>query len=94
MAIAVSTVIKEREAAVEIIQANGGLHLEITDNGGGFQEEKETKGPLSGFGLRGMEERARLCGGTFRIDSQPGRGTQVEVRIPLKEISPGRAGRT
>ncbi|MFN3477645.1 MAG: hypothetical protein ACK4Z6_08885 [Candidatus Methylomirabilales bacterium] len=30
-----------------------------------------------------MEERITLLGGTFRIDSRPGRGTRIELEIPL-----------
>ena len=34
------------------------------------------------FGLVGLRERAYLLGGQVRIDSEPGRGTLVEFRIP------------
>jgi len=35
------------------------------------------------FGLIGMRERAEHLGGELRLDSQPGKGTQVEVTVPL-----------
>ncbi|MBI5184658.1 MAG: hypothetical protein HZA01_02895 [Nitrospinae bacterium] len=78
---------KAREGVVEMTHANGCLHLKITDNGKGFdaKERNGGKGPHhSGLGLRSMEEWARICGGTFRVDSAPGKGTTVEARIPLK----------
>jgi glucose-6-phosphate-specific signal transduction histidine kinase len=36
-------------------------------------------------GLEGMRERAELAGGTFRVDSVPGRGTRVVADIPLPD---------
>jgi signal transduction histidine kinase len=53
--------------------------------GDGFDlEEGRGKG---GLGLVSMEERVRLVNGTFSIQSRPGEGTRVEVRVPLQ---PGR----
>lgn len=51
--------------------------LTITDDGTGF----DPAGERSGHGLLGMEERARLLGGSFEIDSRPGAGTTVRVRF-------------
>lgn len=36
-----------------------------------------------GLGLLGMRERVALVGGTFTIESTPGKGTGIFVRIPL-----------
>jgi len=66
------------------------LHLEITpeqitlhigDNGQGFEPSQI---PRDRYGLIGMNERARLLGGTFCLDSAPGKGACLEVTIPLK----------
>ena len=58
--------------------------LEVQDNGQGFTpEEVKARGGDGGFGLAGMEQRARLLGGTLSVQSQRGKGTLVEVRIPL-----------
>ncbi|MBV8818953.1 MAG: sensor histidine kinase, partial [Acidobacteriaceae bacterium] len=51
----------------------------ISDNGRGFEE---SSGKQRGLGLVGMDERARELGGSVRIDSPPGRGTRVEVKLP------------
>jgi PAS domain S-box-containing protein len=59
----------------------GGLTLRVEDSGDGF-DLKEVKGK-GGLGLISMEERVRLVNGTFTIQSQPGRGTTVEVFVPL-----------
>ena len=58
--------------------------LGVQDNGKGFNlEDVKAKGGHSGFGLSGMEQRARILGGTLSVQSQTGKGTLVEVRIPL-----------
>ncbi|HEY58108.1 MAG TPA: sensor histidine kinase [Anaerolineae bacterium] len=41
-----------------------------------------------GYGLRNMEDRARLLGGTVRFESQPGKGTRVVLSVPLSELQP------
>ena len=56
--------------------------LTIRDNGRGFATENRTH---AGLGLQGIEERARILGGTPTIDSTPGQGTTVTVRIELKD---------
>ena len=37
-----------------------------------------------GFGLTSMRDRAELLGGIFEVTSEPGHGTRVVVRIPLR----------
>jgi signal transduction histidine kinase len=56
------------------------LRVAITDNGRGFETGKAEPGA---DGLRGMDQRMRDLGGSCRITSQPGRGTTVELRLPL-----------
>jgi two-component system CheB/CheR fusion protein len=58
------------------------LVLMIEDLGAGFKPE-EARG-RGGLGLISMEERVRLVNGDFSIRSQPGKGTEIEVRAPLK----------
>jgi signal transduction histidine kinase len=50
----------------------------VTDDGCGFR----TDAPRSGFGLLGLEERAALVGGAVTVDSSPGAGTRVAVKVP------------
>ncbi len=58
--------------------------LSVEDDGAGFSPESVgPSGPRRGLGLLGMHERAALLGGTFHVESAPGRGTSVRVRIPL-----------
>lgn len=65
--------------------ANGDLFLKIEDNGKGFLPDDITS--PSQHGLRGMRERAELIGADFQIISQPQRGAQVCIRLPLKRLS-------
>jgi len=58
------------------------LQLMIHDNGNGFDP-----GSLNnhGFGLKQMENRVTAVGGTFKVLSQPGEGTQLTSQLPLLE---------
>jgi two-component system CheB/CheR fusion protein len=56
------------------------LSIRIKDNGPGF----DTRDPLKkGLGLTAIEERARGAGGSAKIGSAPGEGTEVSVELPL-----------
>jgi signal transduction histidine kinase len=62
------------------------VNLQIGDNGKGF-DPKLAAGPEQGhFGLLGMSERVKRLGGQFVLMSEPGRGTQVRVEIPLESV--------
>ncbi|HKX27447.1 MAG TPA: two-component regulator propeller domain-containing protein [Blastocatellia bacterium] len=59
------------------------VELRISDDGTGFNvESPATDGSLH-FGLLGMRERAVVIGGDLTLDSQPGTGTQIRVRVSL-----------
>jgi PAS domain S-box-containing protein len=64
---------------------NRGLHLVIKDDGRGFDlgrvliQNKST----NNFGLIGMEDEAKLLGGSFAVESAKGRGTKIKVKVPL-----------
>jgi signal transduction histidine kinase len=77
---------KAREAWVMLREAGGELHLEVRDNGSGFDVGGEMNRSLGeGLGLMGMRERTEHLNGTFAISSAPHQGTVVRVRIPLKK---------
>jgi len=59
----------------------GGLLMEVTDNGRGISRE-QGESPNS-LGLAGIRERVRALGGEFRITGQAGRSTRARVWIPL-----------
>ncbi len=66
-------------AQVSLAGFDGMLRLTVKDAGSGF-DAKAIRGK-GGLGLRSMEERAHLLGGTFRINSD-GKGTEVVVEVP------------
>jgi signal transduction histidine kinase len=59
------------------------VSLIVEDNGVGFDAESVIANP-TGLGLVGMRERAAFAGGTVEIESRPGNGTTVFVRIPTQ----------
>ena len=61
------------------------VRLKVQDDGMGF-DINEVKANHQGgsFGLLGMEQRVSLLGGTFAIKSRKGRGTTVEVQVPVQ----------
>jgi PAS domain S-box-containing protein len=61
------------------------VSLIIEDDGVGFDVEGQLRQHRR-FGVTGMLERAMLLGGTFDIESNPGAGTTVAVRIPVPRI--------
>jgi signal transduction histidine kinase len=61
------------------------VHLEISDDGAGFAlPSAEESG---GLGLPGMRERAERIGADLRLQSAPGQGTKVAVRVPQGSTS-------
>lgn len=65
-------------------RANGGLMVEVRDNGTGFDPHSLPSRPEGfGLGIKSMQERAESAGGTMLIDSAPGKGTIVSFQIPM-----------
>src|SRR5713226_9075281 len=62
------------------------LCCSVRDDGDGFDsgQVRAAAGP-KGLGLIAMQERVSAIGGTLRIDSCPGRGTELSIRVPLEE---------
>jgi signal transduction histidine kinase len=75
-----------RHAAAALITVrlegdNGRVHLEVADDGSGFDPDvAEVR--AKHLGLTSMEERARELGGRLRIRSSPGAGTTVTLEVP------------
>lgn len=67
------------------------VEITIRDNGQGFATGAANAGAADrgGFGLTGLAERAHMLGGTCTIESSPGRGTTVTVRIGVRHQGPG-----
>jgi PAS domain S-box-containing protein len=67
---------------VEVILEREGdeVVLTVRDNGRGFSTEDPAR--PSSFGLVGLRERAALMSGRVEIESAPGQGTRIEMRLP------------
>jgi signal transduction histidine kinase/ligand-binding sensor domain-containing protein len=59
------------------------VRVQISDDGRGFEPEAVVAAQAGHFGLVGLRERASRLGATLSLDSQPGRGTIVEVTVPV-----------
>ncbi len=82
------------QARVVLRQTEGLLAVEVEDDGCGIEAGAQGRRTgRGGLGILGMRERAAMLGGSFVLDSTPGKGTRVRVSLPL----PGaveHAGRT
>jgi len=68
------------QVEVNLIFERKAVRLSIHDNGIGFDPEVTADGA---FGLISMRERARLLGGTLVVQSGEGKGTLIQVTIPV-----------
>jgi signal transduction histidine kinase len=79
---------KAEQAWVVLRESQGEMSLEIRDNGAGFDLRGEMdRAAGEGLGLMGMRERAEHLSGSCRIESAPGQGTAVRVRVPLRRTA-------
>lgn len=69
--------------------------MRITDDGKAFDVARELgASKRRHLGLVGMRERAEIVGGRFTVQSTPGAGTTIEVRIPIPHGKPARGAKT
>ena len=62
------------------------IHMEIKDNGQGFEVDATGRTKKnSRLGLLGMKERVEMIGGSFHVESTPGHHTTVRMEIPNKK---------
>jgi signal transduction histidine kinase len=69
-----------RNVDVEMSVDDGSLTLRVADDGRGLPPA----GNGDGHGLRSMAERARALGGSLEMRSEPGKGTSVMLKAPLR----------
>lgn len=63
---------------ISLAHRNGSLEFVVADDGRGF----EMQTARGGTGLQGMADRIEAIGGTFDVESEPGRGTEVRGSVP------------
>ncbi len=83
---ALSNVVKHASASrvtISLTHEDGMLSLVIADDGVGFDPAQLPEATEhGGWGLGTMVERAEAAGGHLTVESQPGKGTQLSVRLP------------
>ena len=85
-----TNVVKHADASaveVTIVEQDDCIELTVRDDGAGFDPAAST----GGFGLIGMQERARLLEGEVNVSSEPGAGTTVHARLPSVRATDERA---
>ncbi|MBD9399521.1 PAS domain S-box protein [Pseudomonas sp. PDM11] len=85
---ALTNVMRHAEAhtvTVRLELQGDSLCLSISDDGRGFDPAGVR---ADSFGLVGMRERVLMLGGQLNLDSRPGEGTLLRVRVPLSECDP------
>jgi len=77
---------KATEASVTITRDPDAIHVEVADNGCGFDKGQKAaeSSTTTGFGLIGISERVRMLGGKHVIHSAPGEGTSIAIAIDIK----------
>ncbi len=71
------------EVAVTVRRLRGGVSLEVSDDGRGFDPARRVQALADGhIGLASSSERVESLGGRIEVDSRPGGGTRVQVVIP------------
>jgi NarL family two-component system sensor histidine kinase LiaS len=71
---------KANKVHIRLVARGQNLHLKIIDDGIGF-EESQMK--MSSYGLKSISERASEIGGIGEVLSLPGKGTQINVKVPI-----------
>jgi signal transduction histidine kinase len=76
---------KAKEIRIEVSKEKRGLCCRIQDDGVGFDlRGVQSSGKRRGLGLIGIQERLNALGGILSIDSAPGCGTTLLIRLPVE----------
>lgn len=71
------------QVIVSISTEDDWILCSVKDNGVGFSQDSKQKSPAArGLGLLGIQERINNLKGTFNLNSAPGQGTRLEIKVP------------
>jgi two-component system sensor histidine kinase UhpB len=73
---------RSAKVRIRLVQLGQTIRLDVRDWGVGFDPQSVEEGH---FGLEGIRERVRLLGGRLVVDSAAGRGTTIQVEVPILE---------
>jgi len=84
-----------RHVEVRLESVGGDIRLTVSDDGRGLDPQKPAAAKPGGgrpaaMGMVGMRARARSAGGDLEVHSRAGEGVQVEVRVPMREVTSNR----
>ena len=74
---------KSKNVYLLISKKNGSLIINFEDTGVGFDSSTMKKHRKSKFGLFNIDERIKILNGQFKIDSKLGKGTKIEITVPI-----------
>ena len=69
--------------AVELVTKKKYIHLVIDDNGKGFLYGAEEEKGVAHLGINNMQERSHMINGSMKIQSEPGKGTRIHIKLPV-----------
>lgn len=87
----INNALKHSEASqiiIQLVKHPESLLLMVEDNGKGFEKENVLPSQ-TGIGLKNIETRTKMLGGSFFIDSKVGKGVTATLEIPLKSLNNG-----
>ncbi len=76
-----------KEVSIEVKKEGDGISFVVKDDGKGFELNKiiNRKFNEKGVGLMAMKERMNIVGGTFEVNSLPGKGTTIKFVVPIEK---------
>jgi signal transduction histidine kinase len=72
---------KASEVTILLKYGEDTVSLELMDDGSGFDTKIASRS--GGVGLQGIQERVQQLGGSLEVESAPGKGTSLTVKIPV-----------
>ncbi|WP_197030696.1 ATP-binding protein [Halomonas sp. BC04] len=81
---------KARQVRVKLLRRRSWVYLEIADDGEGFvwcADGSHVRG--SGLGLRNIQDRVDLLGGSLTLEAAPGKGVRIRIKMPFQRAVAG-----